>query len=68
MAAATKKRCSSCGGFCGGSGRRGGCKFAANEAKRRADELWAHAKATVDDRSFSAATSGGTDAPKETGK
>lgn len=44
MSAAKKKKCSGCGGFCGGNGRRSGCKFAANDAKRRADELWAHAK------------------------
>jgi len=40
-----KRKCGSCGGYCGG--RRGSCKFAANEAKRRGDELWAYAKAVV---------------------
>lgn len=45
MAIAKKKKaCSGCGGFCGGNGRRSGCKFAASEAKRRANEMWAYAK------------------------
>jgi hypothetical protein len=47
MAAAKKRRCSGCGGFCGGTGRRGGCKFAANEAKRREDEMWPYAKSVA---------------------
>lgn len=47
MASTKKKRCSGCGGFCGGSGRRTACKFAANEAKRCADEMWAMAKEIV---------------------
>ncbi|MBP8005331.1 MAG: hypothetical protein KAZ18_00270 [Acinetobacter sp.] len=39
MKATTKKRkCSSCGGYCGG--RKGSCKFAANEEKNRANEIW----------------------------
>ncbi len=45
MAATKKRKCGSCGGFCGGNGRKGGCKFAANEAKRRADDIWKHAVA-----------------------
>lgn len=47
MAATKKKRCGTCGGFCGGNGRRAGCKFAANEAKRHGDEMWAYAKAVA---------------------
>lgn len=48
MATVKKKpKCGSCGGHCGGN-RRTGCKFAANEEKRRADELWwGHAKAVA---------------------
>lgn len=41
-----KRKCGSCGGYCGGN-RRVGCKFAANEAKRRADEMWEMAKQIV---------------------
>lgn len=47
MSAVKKKRCPGCGGFCGGNGRRAGCKFAANEAKRQADAMWEYAKASV---------------------
>lgn len=41
--AITKKtrKCGGCGGHCGG--RLGNCKFAANEAKRRADAMWSYA-------------------------
>ncbi|KJX72267.1 hypothetical protein WH42_11085 [Acinetobacter baumannii] len=40
MSKVTKKRkCGSCGGYCGG--RKGSCKFAANELKKREDQLWA---------------------------
>lgn len=48
MSAKKKQKCGSCGGYCGG--RKGSCKFAANEAKRRADELWAYAKEAVTPR------------------
>ncbi|WP_171407485.1 hypothetical protein [Acinetobacter sp. 2JN-4] len=33
-----KRKCSSCGGYCGG--RKGSCKFASNEEKNRADQIW----------------------------
>jgi hypothetical protein len=42
MATKTKKRkCSCCGGHCGGTSKAN-CKHAANDAKRRGDELWAY--------------------------
>lgn len=34
-----KRKCGSCGGYCGG--RKGSCKFAENELKRRTNALWA---------------------------
>lgn len=41
-----KQKCDVCGGFCGGS-KQDGCKFAANDAKRRADGLWKTAVASL---------------------
>lgn len=39
MSKTTKKRkCGSCGGYCGG--RKGSCKFAANELRRQENQLW----------------------------
>ncbi|EEG10266.1 hypothetical protein [Pseudogulbenkiania ferrooxidans] len=44
MAATKKPKCRTCGGYCGR--RKGqGCQYAANEAKRRADELYQYATA-----------------------
>lgn len=43
-----KRKCSTCGGYCGGN-KRTGCKFADNETKRRQDELWAYVTAGRDD-------------------
>ena len=39
----TKRKCGSCGGFCGG--RKGSCKFAANELKKETARLWSLAVA-----------------------
>lgn len=58
MAAAKKKRkCGGCGGYCGG--QRGKCKFAANEAKRRADEMWAYVTGSSASQANKAGKDGG---------
>jgi len=44
----TKRKCSSCGGYCGGC--KGSCKHAANELKKRTDQLWAIAIAGYENR------------------
>lgn len=44
----TKRKCSSCDGYCGG--RKGSCKHAANELKKRTDQLWAIAIAGYKNR------------------
>ena len=41
-----KTRCDVCGGFCGGNKQRG-CKFSANDAKRRSNELFGSAVASL---------------------
>jgi hypothetical protein len=60
MKPSKKRKCGSCGGYCGG--RRGSCKFAANEAKRRADEIWQHATGKSPSQEADDSQKGGGDA------
>ncbi len=39
----TKRRCSTCGGYCGGTKRN--CRHAENEAKKQSDQLWSYVTA-----------------------